>query len=238
MENARFQNFMELRKLYGRIFIFGAGGGCKVFFDFFGEKVREYINAILVSDKKNNSENMFNVPIVCISDISVNDDDLVIVSLLSENTSDVNNMLNNIGIKNLISIRNIIPLSRESQNGYEIERNHEIKRYKETFFKEKKLFKYVEIETINRCNGDCGFCPVNKNEKQREYKKMDRDLFEKIIIQLEELDYDGLLALFSNNEPFLDDRIFEFAQYARTKLPKAYIYIQMENYFQRINSKL
>ena len=225
MINNRFQNFMELRNLYSRIYIFGAGGGCKVFFDFFGKRVNEYISAVLVTNKKNNSENIFNVPIVCISDIVIKDDDLVIVSLLGEDVSDVNVMLKNIGIKNLISIRNLVPLSREAQNGYEIERNHEIQRYRERFFKEKPLFKYVEIETINRCNGDCGFCPVNKHAQQREYKKMDRSLFEKIISQLEELDYDGLLALFSNNEPFLDERIIEFAQYAKRKLPNAYIYL-------------
>ncbi|MBR5316781.1 MAG: SPASM domain-containing protein [Lachnospiraceae bacterium] len=216
---------MDFKKLYDRIFIFGAGGGCKVFLEFFGDRVREYINAILVSDKKSNPEKIFDLPVVCLSDIAIKDDDLVIVSLLSEDTSKVNDMLKGIGIKNVISIRNLVPLSREAQNGYELERDHEIKRYKGLFFKEKKLFKYIEIETVNRCNGDCGFCPVNRNETQREYKKMDRVLFEKIIGQLEELNYDGLLALFSNNEPFLDDRIFEFTKYARTKLPKAYIYL-------------
>ena len=225
MINIRFQNFMDLRNLYDRTFIFGAGGGCKVFFEFFGDRVKDYINAILVSNKKNNPENIHDVSIVCLSDIEIKDNDLVIVSLLSEDISSVNDMLKRNGIKNIISIRNLVPLSREAQNGYELERNHEIKRYKELFFKEKKLFKYVEIETVNRCNGDCGFCPVNRNQKQREYKKMDRELFEKIISQLEELNYDGLLALFSNNEPFLDDRIFEFAQYARTRLPQAYIYL-------------
>lgn len=31
------------------------------------------------------------------------------------------------------------------------------------------LFKNIEIETINRCNGSCSFCPVNKKENQRPF---------------------------------------------------------------------
>ena len=87
------------------------------------------------------------------------------------------------------------------------------------------LFSYIEIETINRCNGKCAFCPVNALERQRPYAKMEDDLYRKIINQLYELKYSGELHLFSNNEPFLDPRIIEFAKYAREKVPKAYITI-------------
>ena len=41
--------------------------------------------------------------------------------------------------------------------------------------------KEIEIETVNRCNGKCSFCPVNANEPQREYAKMSTELFYKII---------------------------------------------------------
>ena len=87
------------------------------------------------------------------------------------------------------------------------------------------LFSYIEIETINRCNGKCAFCPVNANEKQRPYAKMTAELFHSIVDQLSELDYSGEIHLFSNNEPFLDPRIIEFAKYTREKVPKAYISI-------------
>lgn len=36
------------------------------------------------------------------------------------------------------------------------------------------LFEEIEIETLNRCNGKCSFCPVNVNEPQRPYHKMSR----------------------------------------------------------------
>ncbi|MBQ7577016.1 MAG: SPASM domain-containing protein [Synergistaceae bacterium] len=79
----------------------------------------------------------------------------------------------------------------------------------------------VEIETVNRCNGHCAFCPVNVDQPQRKYAKMSDKLFRKIIDELAEMDYQGGISLFSNNEPFLDERIIEFHKYANEKLPRA-----------------
>lgn len=87
------------------------------------------------------------------------------------------------------------------------------------------LFKLVEIETINRCNGVCEFCGVSANAKQRPFAKMTETLFKKIIDELSELNYKGYLSLFSNNEPFLDERIVEFAKYARQKVPLVHHYL-------------
>jgi len=87
------------------------------------------------------------------------------------------------------------------------------------------LFSRVEMETINRCNGGCTFCPVNKNDDPRPLKKMPAELFEKIINELHEMDYSGQFCLFANNEPFLDTRLEEFAKTARRLLPNAFIEI-------------
>lgn len=87
------------------------------------------------------------------------------------------------------------------------------------------LFNEVEIETINRCNGGCSFCPVSVKNDTREYKLMSEELFHKIIDELAELSYSGHLALFSNNEPFLDERIVSFHQYARSRLPYAKMHL-------------
>lgn len=98
------------------------------------------------------------------------------------------------------------------------------------FYKLKKdgrlpLFESVEIETINRCNGTCEFCPVNKHQDVRTYAKMDDDLFYKIIRQLHELQFSGNLSLYSNNEPFLDERIIKFAKEAKKMVPGARLII-------------
>ena len=79
----------------------------------------------------------------------------------------------------------------------------------------------VEIETVNRCNGTCPFCPVNANQPQREYKKMSVELFERIIDELADMNYSGNISLYSNNEPLLDERIVDFHKYAWEKLPHA-----------------
>lgn len=87
------------------------------------------------------------------------------------------------------------------------------------------LFHEIEIETINRCNGNCSFCPVNKKIDPRHYKIMDDRLFKKIISELKELSYSGRVALFSNNEPMLDSRIIQFSKYTRENLPYAHIHM-------------
>lgn len=87
------------------------------------------------------------------------------------------------------------------------------------------LFEMIEIETVNRCNGSCAFCPVNHNADTRELKEMDLGLFQKIILDLKEISYQGHVALFSNNEPFLDPTIEEKAIFARQQLPGAKIHI-------------
>lgn len=80
----------------------------------------------------------------------------------------------------------------------------------------------VEIETLNRCNNDCSFCPVNRNADTRPYHRMTEELFYKIIGELANINYSGEISIFSNNEPLLDTRIFDFIDYAKKQLPKAH----------------
>ncbi len=100
-----------------------------------------------------------------------------------------------------------------------------VNREVERVYNKNLLFDHVEIETINRCNGTCHFCPVNSKSDTREFKVMDWELFESIIKQLAEINYSGKLALFSNNEPFLDQTILEKHKYAREKLPHARMHL-------------
>ena len=94
----------------------------------------------------------------------------------------------------------------------------------ENILKQEKfpLFQLIEIETINRCNGECEFCPINRHDDTRQYKKMDEELFKSIIAQLKELNYDGRTCLFSNNEPLMDKRMFDFVEYAYKELPNSH----------------
>ena len=83
----------------------------------------------------------------------------------------------------------------------------------------------IEIETINKCNSTCGFCPVNRFSDPRPLARMAEQVFRKIIDDLASHRSSGFLALYSNNEPLLDRRIFDFAAYARQALPRATISI-------------
>ncbi len=87
------------------------------------------------------------------------------------------------------------------------------------------LFNKIEIETINRCNNICSFCPVNALKDKRVPQQMTMELFESIIMQLVSLNYKGTINLFSNNEPLLDSLLLDRLKFAHDKLPNAYIFI-------------
>ncbi len=87
------------------------------------------------------------------------------------------------------------------------------------------LFEHIEVETVNRCNGNCSFCPVNRKDDPREKAVMEQWLFEDIVDQLAEAGYRGRFTTFSNNEPLLDGRIIDFNRYAREKLPDARMHL-------------
>lgn len=91
----------------------------------------------------------------------------------------------------------------------------------EGLYNDQPLFDHIEIETVNRCNGNCAFCPVNHKDDPREYAIMSEELFKSIVGQLEQIQYAGRFTTFSNNEPLLDDRIIDFNKYARKHLPNA-----------------
>jgi len=87
------------------------------------------------------------------------------------------------------------------------------------------LFNFIEIETQNKCNGTCSFCPVNRHIDPRPFRRMDEALFDSILKQLKELSFCGFLSLFSNNEPLLDDRIEFFLGKARKELPTVKLFL-------------
>ncbi len=95
----------------------------------------------------------------------------------------------------------------------------------ENLYGSQSLFDHIEVETINRCNGNCSFCPVNSKDDPREKTIMKVELFEKIVNQLAKIGYKGRFTTFSNNEPLLDERIIDFNRYARKKLPDARMHL-------------
>lgn len=105
-------------------------------------------------------------------------------------------------------------------------------------------FTNVEIETINWCNNNCSFCPASTLYDRRPRRSMEESLFRSIIEQLREVDFRGALALYSNNEPLLDPRACDFADYAKERLPGAFVYMMTngsplnEGIFRRLMGSL
>lgn len=97
------------------------------------------------------------------------------------------------------------------------------RRYMDAFYSQSKppLFTNVQIETVNRCNGVCSFCPVNRHLDPRPSARMTEELFESFVSQLSALNYDKIFGFFSNNEPLLDKRLPAFMQEAKKRMPKA-----------------
>lgn len=85
------------------------------------------------------------------------------------------------------------------------------------------LPRIIHVETRSKCNEFCNFCPASVNNDKRKDIYMTDGLINKIIAELKDADYYNRLSFYNNNEPFLDERIFEIIRNAREKLPKAYL---------------
>lgn len=81
------------------------------------------------------------------------------------------------------------------------------------------IFQMVEIETINRCNGTCVFCPASVGNEIRPFKKMKMDTFKKIVRELSEMKYGGEVLLEVNNEPLIDNRLPNLAKILKENVP-------------------
>ncbi len=74
----------------------------------------------------------------------------------------------------------------------------------------------VAIETTNRCNAKCAFCP--NNSLARERRVMSGELFEKIVDDCTRFPLPAVEP-FLQGEPFVDPHIFERLSYINEKLP-------------------
>ncbi len=78
--------------------------------------------------------------------------------------------------------------------------------------------KSILIETSNRCQGQCLFCPYSSIRKQEKTIYLDFSRYQEIINEIANYNIQRL-TLFNNNEPLLDQRIYDFIQYAYEKMP-------------------
>lgn len=90
-------------------------------------------------------------------------------------------------------------------------------------FRTFRLFKYVELETISACNRRCPYCPNSKYTRGNHLMK--ESLYKRIIDQLSEINFTGMIFLSFYSEPLLDKRLPRLMRYTRKKLPHCNIKI-------------
>lgn len=79
----------------------------------------------------------------------------------------------------------------------------------------------VEIENHNFCNRICWFCPNSFIDRRTKLIRMKDRVFEKIVEDLAEVDYDGNLTWSRYHEALADHSIFDRIAAARRALPRA-----------------
>ena len=89
------------------------------------------------------------------------------------------------------------------------------------------FFNEINIEINTSCTRRCSYCPNSVYERGllKNQKLMKEDTFKKIVDELSEINFRGVLTPVHYGEPLLDKRVFHFMAYAKKKLPKATLLI-------------
>jgi hypothetical protein len=85
----------------------------------------------------------------------------------------------------------------------------------------KRFVNIFEIEIFSFCNRTCSFCPNSYIDRKSKNHFMDENLYLKVMSELAEVDYDGIVWYSRYNEPLADRIILKRIQQARQLLPKA-----------------
>jgi radical SAM protein with 4Fe4S-binding SPASM domain len=80
------------------------------------------------------------------------------------------------------------------------------------------MFRSVELEINSMCNRRCSYCPNVSTQRPAGY--MTDSLFEKIVGDLAEMDFDGNVSFHFYGEPMLDKRLPGFVEYTVRHLPR------------------
>lgn len=89
------------------------------------------------------------------------------------------------------------------------------------------FFGPVNIETTTHCNLRCKWCPNSKYDRglKKNEKKMSEKLFKKIIGELAEIKFKGIIRPFFYGDPLVDERMPELIKYIKKKLPQGKVYL-------------
>lgn len=101
-------------------------------------------------------------------------------------------------------------------------RKGKIVKDKLTFIDDVPIFSIIEFNIAGSCNRDCVFCPVSNPDVYTKTKdSIDLELFEKIVNDLYEINYDGKILFSAFSEPLLHKGLEKLIRTAKEYLPKA-----------------
>lgn len=84
--------------------------------------------------------------------------------------------------------------------------------------------RFVQIQTSNKCNASCTFCPYPYTEAKKNFQLMDWKLYEKIILECSKHKVSQILPFFLN-EPLLNKDLVKYIDFAKEKNPDSIIKI-------------
>jgi len=110
---------------------------------------------------------------------------------------------------------------------YDVYMNFFISLHHLFYYRKWDFFDTILLETTTYCNFRCWFCPnsIYPRGLLENKKLMPTEVYKKVINELADINYYGIIYPFIDGEPLSDERIPELIMYTREKLPKAKIMI-------------
>ena len=100
------------------------------------------------------------------------------------------------------------------------DRKKEIVKDRLSFVEGVPLFSIVEFNIIGTCNRNCNFCPVSNPDVYRKTTDgLELELFEKIVRELQVINYEGKILFSAFSEPLLHKEVEKLISIAKKYLP-------------------
>jgi len=90
------------------------------------------------------------------------------------------------------------------------------------YYKGKQLFSLIEFNLLNYCNRSCDFCPVII---PYERKELSLELYIYTLLQLQEMNYSGMISFSGFSEPLLHTELYYLVELKKKMIPKSYLTI-------------
>jgi Iron-sulfur cluster-binding domain len=93
--------------------------------------------------------------------------------------------------------------------------------------------RWIEIETSSQCNRRCAYCPNSRADRITSNDFLDADVFNRLVSDLAEIDYDGSLNFVGNNEFFMHRDNRGYVEAAHRAVPRAPIKLYSNGDYMR-----